>query len=331
MTSARAAVAVVVLLVAVSCAGGIRSTSSAFVDTATNNGNAFGAAPDWTAPLAGGSIIVKSSGGDPGYIRLAGTYYVYSAISDTGNPAAGVASATADLSAISPLQSAVVQTPGSWTIGATAFGFRSPLMTAAPTLPAGTITWSLTSRDAASPANLGTQGFSAIVDNAPPLAGDVQTTNASGGIAGKPEPGDTIRFSANEPLDAQAILSGWMGNATPVIVAIVDGNPDTLQVHDKDATSNNPLVLGLGTVSLGRSDYVSGSSTLSFGQPNLWSTMTRAGNDIDVTLGAVNGTAATTAKTTALTWSPSTLATDRAGNPMSPTPVVETGLPDKEF
>jgi hypothetical protein len=314
------------VLLAVIGAASVDGTSSAYVDTTSNASNPFTAAPDWTAPVAGASIIAKSGGGDPGYIRQGGTYYLYSTVGDSGNPAAGVASVTADASAISPAQSAVSQSAGAWTVGATAYNYRSPLMTANATLAAGSAPWSLTSADAASPPNSATQSFSATVDNTAPTATDIGTTNVAGGTIAKPEPGDTVILTSSEPLDPQSILSGWTGDATAVIVAITDGSTnvtDTMQIRDLASTT-----LPLGTIDLGRSDYATGPVT--FGQTSPPSTMTRAGNTIVVTLGGITGTIATS-HSASMTWTPSILATDRAGNPMSTTLATESGAPDKDF
>lgn len=326
MRPVRGAATAALALLAVIGAAGIDSTSSAYVDTTTNASNPFTAAPDWTAPVAAASIISKSSGGDPGYIRQGGTYYLYSAVSDSGNPAAGVASVNADASAISASQSAVSQSAGAWTVGATAYNRRSPLMTANSTLAAGSAPWSLTSADAASPTNSATQSFSATVDNTAPAATDVGTTNVAGGTISRLDPGDTIILTAGEPLDPQSILSGWTGGATAVIVALTHptGNgSDTIQVLDQAS-----VPLPLGTVDLGRKDYATGPVT--FGQTSPPSTMTRAGNTIVVTLGGISGTV-TTSHAGTITWTPSSLATDRAGNPMSTTVATESGSPDTDF
>ena len=100
MRHGRGAASCGLLLLAGLGAAGVNSTSSAYVDTTTNAGSTFAAAADWTPPTAGAAVIAKASGGDPGYIRQGGSYYLYSAVTDTGNPAAGVASVTADASAM---------------------------------------------------------------------------------------------------------------------------------------------------------------------------------------------------------------------------------------
>jgi hypothetical protein len=59
--------------------------------------------------------------------------------------------------------------------------------------------------------------------------------------------------------------------------------------------------------------------------------MTRAGNTIVVTLGALSGTTDTANSPAAMSWAPSALATDRAGNTMSTTAVAQTGAAAKDF
>ena len=64
-----------------------------------------------------------------------------------------------------------------------------------------------------------------VVDNTAPTASTVQTANKAGGIAGRPEIGDTITFTFSEPIDPKSVLSGWTGAATSAVVRIGDNCP----------------------------------------------------------------------------------------------------------
>ena len=207
-------------------------------------------------------------------------------------------------------------------MGSTAYDHRSPLMTAGPTLAAWSVAWSLTSADAASPPNTATQSFSATVDNTAPGATPVTTTNVAGGTISRLDAGDTMTLTATEPLDPQSILPGWTGNATPVIVALSDGTANGSDIlHVADPAS---VTLPLGAFDLGRNDYATGPVT--FGQTSPPSTMTRVGNAIVVTLGAVSGPNLAAKGPGHISWTPSNLATHRAGNPMPTTPAIHSGV-----
>ena len=81
-----------------------------------------------------------------------------------------------------------------------------------------------------------------VVDNTAPTAVDVQTTNAAGGTAGKPEAGDVLTYMFSEPMKPASILAGWTGAATAVVVRFTNGNPDVITVFD--ATNATQLALG---------------------------------------------------------------------------------------
>ena len=63
---------------------GIGSTFGAFSATTANGGNSFSAAPDFAACTASTTVVAKTSGYVPGFIKQGGTYYVYANVTDTG-------------------------------------------------------------------------------------------------------------------------------------------------------------------------------------------------------------------------------------------------------
>lgn len=156
----------------------------------------------------------------------------------------------------------------------------------------------------------------------------MQTTNATGGTAGKPELGDQVVLTYSEPMDPDTILAGWNAAATNVVVRITDGGSsnDVLTVRD----AANSAQLPLGSIDLKRKDYV--SATRDFGASGTASQMTQSSGTITITLGTPDGPTTTAAATTGpMTWTPSATATDRAGNACSPTPQNESGAPDIDF
>jgi hypothetical protein len=213
---------------------------------------------------------------------------------------------------------------GSFAIGGTAYGFRTAALTASATLAAGTYTYLLTSTDAGG--NSRTQGgYSVVVDNTAPSASDIQTANRSGNTVGKAEIGDSITYTFSEQIDPNSILAGWTGASTPVVVRITNTGQDPLTVYN----STNTVQLPLGSVNLGRNDYVSASAT--FGATGTASTMVQSGNTITITLGTASAGATTASSTSTMVWTPSASAYDRAGNAETTTTRSETGAADKEF
>jgi hypothetical protein len=82
-----AAALVAVAIAGVAAAGAV----AAFGTTSASAGNVFEQAPDWVAPVTGGSVVAKAAGGTPGDISQGGAFHVYAAVTDAGNPSSGVA------------------------------------------------------------------------------------------------------------------------------------------------------------------------------------------------------------------------------------------------
>jgi hypothetical protein len=309
------------LLCLAALAGGVWA---AYSGSSGSAGNELVAAPDWVAPTASSSLIGKSQGGVPGYIRQGGTYNVYANVSDSGNPPSGVASVAGALTTITTGQTATALAAGSFALGGVAYGYRSSTLTANAALAAGSYSYSLTSKDALGATRV-QSGFAVIVDNTVPAAADVQATNKSGNIVGRPEIGDSIVYTFSEPIDPGSILAGWTGTTTSVVARITNATPDALTVFNPA----NTVQLPLGSVSLGRNDYVTASAT--FGSTGTASTMVQSENTITVTLGTASSGPSTSASTGTMVWSPSASAYDWAGNAGSVTARSETGTADKEF
>jgi hypothetical protein len=322
-----AGVAALILVLALLALASVGLTFSAFSATTTNAGNSFTAAPDFVPCTATTTVVAKTAGYTPGYVKQGGTYYVYANVSDTGNPASGVATVTANMSSIDSAGATnVALASGSFSVGGVSYGYRSASRTIKNPLAAGTYTYAITCVDNAS--NSGTQsGFSVVVDNTVPTGADVQAVNASGGTVGRAELGDTITFTFSEPMDPNSILAGWSGASTNVVVRLNDGGGgnDTIQIWN----SSNGSQLPLGQVNLGRTDYTSSNRT--FGASGTPSAMIQSGASITVTLGTASGAVTTAAGTGTMVWTPSNTATDRAGNSCSTANATESGSADKEF
>lgn len=296
---------------------------AAFRSTTSSSADSFAAAADYRAPSVSTTVIAKTTGYDVGYVKQGGTYYVYANVSDTGNPASGISSVTANVSAITTGSTAVTLTAGSYSAQGTTYNYRSASLTASNPLAAGAKSYSITSTDAAG--NSGTQSaFPVTVDNTAPTASDVQTANGAATPA-RPELGDTITYTFSEPIDPQSILAGWTGASTSVVVRINNTNPDTLLVFNSANTTQLPL----GSVNLVGSNYLSANRT--FGASGTASTMVRSGSTITVTLGTASGATLTETTNGAMIWTPSASTYDRAGNAGSAANATESGASDKEF
>jgi len=306
-------------------AGGGGPLSLAILTDSENNPSTFTSAVkfDIVAPTVTASVISKTPQYTPGYIRQAGTYYIYANVTDAGNPPSGVSTVTADVSTITTGQTAVALAAGSYSVGGVSYGYRSASVTANNPLTAGSYSYSVTATDAS--ANSATQsGLTVTVDNTVPTGSAIQTANGST-TAGKAELGDTVTYTFSEPIDPQSILAGWTGASTSVVVRINNNaSIDTLLVFNAANTTQLPL----GSLNL-RGDYLAANRT--FGASGTASTMVLSGNSIIVTLGTASGTTNTVVTANNMTWTPAAGALDRAGNACTTTAVTEGGASDVEF
>ena len=302
----------------------------AFSSQAANHGNEIVAAPDFVAPSASAAVIQKTQGGVPGFVRPGGTFYVYGNVSDTGNPASGVAAVQSDSSSLVLNGSSIALTAGSHTVAGQAYNYRSASLTARSPLTNGTYTYSFTLADGAG--NSRNQGdYSVTVDGTAPTAANVQTANKTGGVAGRPEIGDTMALTFSEPIDPNSLSSGWTGASPLSVVARIDngtaasGFQDTVTIYN----AANSAALPLGTVRLGSGSYVGANRT--FGATGTASTLAQSGNGFVLTLGTASGTVGTVSTSGTMAWFPVSGATDRAANATSTTSVNESGSADREF
>ena len=315
-------VASVLLLLGVTVTVG--HSFGAFTTTATNSGDTFATATDYRAPTQNRSVIAKSAGGTPGFIKQGGTYFVYADLTDTGNPASGISTATSNNSSLTSLATSTALASGSFSVGALSYNRRSASQTATASLTAGTYTYTVTSADVAG--NSATQTYSVTVDNTVPTGSGIQTTNG-GANAGRPEQSDTITYTFSEPIDPNSVLAGWTGAVTNVVVRANNNTPTNDQLLIFNST--NASQLPLGTVNLGRTDYT--TANITFGATGTASSMSMSGNSITVVLGTQSAAGTTAAATGTMVWTPSATATDRAGNAETTTNVTESGTADKEF
>jgi hypothetical protein len=328
------------LVAAVIALGTIAPAFAAFGSGAESNGNIVTAASDFRPPQITAVAIGKSAGGAVGFVKQGGTYFAYANVeADTGKPASGIAGVTADVHNVTTGSTAVPLASGSFSAGGVSYNYRSAGLTADAALAPGAKAFTVTAGDKA--LNAASREGTVIVDNTPPTATDVQATNAGAGN-GLAEQGDSLTLTFSEPVEPESILAGWNGTPTPVVVRLVDngllalplGN-DAVQVFN----ATNSTALPLGTVDLGRGDYVAGllGGNVKFGATGTASTMTMSGSTVTIVLGTYNATPivdparTTAAGTGTMSWTPVATPFDRAANPMSTAAASESGGGDKEF
>ncbi len=329
--AARAALSLLALTVAWVAA--TNGTLSAFNASSTTASNAFTAAPDWTAPTVSVAAIGRTSAYEVGFIMKGASYYIYANASDSGNPASGITSITANVNSITSGTTAAPLTSGSYSAGGVPYKYRSAAFTAGTGLAAGAYNYTATSTDAAG--NVATQSFTTTVDNTAPTAVDVQSTNVSGGTVGHLDQGDTLTLTYSGVIDPYSVLSGWTGAPTNVQIALESGGGTTTDSIYIYSTAATPVQIPVGTIELGASNYLNGNagSYIIYGATGSAtpSTMTRVGSSIVFTLGVTHEASQTSTTRTNMSWNPSTSATDIAGNAVSATTAKQSGVAHVNF
>lgn len=316
------------------------STDAAFTSSATNASNSFTAEPDWVGPPVNGSVIQKTEGYTGGFLRSAGTYRIYASIgADSGNPAAGISTVTANVSTVTAGQTAVAlsTTGGPWTVNGTSYNYRNGSDLTAGTLSNTSYSYSVTATDADTPTgNFKSANFTVTGDVTRPTDQSINSTNG-GSVVGKMEQNDTLVLTFSEAIEPQTILAGWTGSSTNVVVRVTDGtgggpsNNDHVQIWN----STNTTQLPLGRVRTGANGYITGGDG-TFGASGTASTMVLTSSRIvTITFGTSAGTYANPGSAK-MTWlsgdTPSVVAViDYAGNTVNATNTAETGSSDPNF
>jgi hypothetical protein len=293
-------------------------TVAAFMSQSDNPGNSVSAAPDYRAPTVSAQSITKVTNGIGNYLAQNSQFYVYANVTDTGNPASGIASVNASgtLPGYGFQTIPLATTGGPWTVGGVSYNYRSAINTFPP-MAEQTIPLNIDVADNAG--NTGSPGFNLVVDNTAGTATTVQATNG-GATAGRPEAGDTITYTFSEPVEPISIDNTWTNPASTKTA--------TVSINNNAVGGNDSVTVGganLGTINLGRTDYVTATRTYTN------STMSVSGNNLTIVLGTASGAGTTAAANGTMSWASSNTATDRAGNNFTGNTANENGAADKEF
>ncbi len=307
--SARVQIATALAALA-ACVLAVGLSAASFTDT-EENPQTVSAIADWTAPSASASVIDQKESRTAGYVRSSVAYYAYAKVSDSGNPASGVASVKADVSSITSGQDEVPLVAGSYTADGVSYNYRSAELKAKSSLSAGVKAYALELVDAAG--NAASQSFSATAYAA--FKGtDFETANASGGTEGKPEKGDTVSFEFNNLPEASSIVSGWTGSGTKSVTVSIANSSENDSLAVSGAT--------IGSVAL-KGDFT--DSTASFSS----SSISLSGSTVTIVLGTASGSVKTDSDKSKSVWTPSSSNLDLAGNASATSTV--TGSNKKQF
>jgi hypothetical protein len=290
-----------------------------------DSAGSFATAADWTAPTVSSAVISKTPGYLGGKVRQSSptnlSYYIYANVSDSGNPASGVSTVTANVSNITSGSASVSLASGSYSVEGVSYNYRSSsTLNTNSSLSAGSKTFTITATDSAGNTGSATS-FSVTVDNTAPTGSDIQATNGTG-QASKADAGDVITYSTSEQLDPQSILSGWTGSSTSVQVKFTNsGSSDLFAIWNSGGSTQ----LALGSVNT-NANHV-GTSAATFN-----ATMAQSATTITVTLGSlVSGSTNSTSGSNTMEWTPSSSAYDAAGVAMSTSTTFEGGSGDPDF
>jgi hypothetical protein len=155
--------------------------------------------------------------------------------------------------------------------------------------------------------------------------------------------GDTIVFTFSEPIDPHSIITDWDGTGSRnVVVRAYDNGLLGLPLGDDELVVYNAANnAALGTVDLGRGDYVSGvlGGHILFGATGNFSTITMTPDKRTVTimLGAYSRTSILGASVGnasgpgTMVWTPAAGLEDLAGNAIATTTATESGTADEDF
>lgn len=305
------------LVVAFACAQLFPGTSSSFTNSTANGTNTVTAAADWTAPSITAAVLQKSKGGVVNKFHKSETFYIYANVTDSGNPSAGIGTVTASTSNLTTASSATLSA-GSWTVGGTAYNYRTSQLTAKSTLSSTTYSYSLSVSDSGGngPA---TQAGSVTSSNASFAPSSVLTTNVA--TAGKPLATDKITMTYNSAPDPESVFAGWDGSSRSVSVTLADKALYDMPSDIIGVVDGNGDPTSLGYILTG-GDFVDSNRVITYSS----STIALSGSTYTVTLGTPNNTSYinTDSNNRVASWYTLDTAFDTFGNESSTTAVSTT-------
>ncbi|PZS25713.1 MAG: hypothetical protein DLM59_19805 [Pseudonocardiales bacterium] len=162
----------VVLACVVALTGTTSAAYAAYVASTVNPTENFSTAPDFAPPTLNRSTAAgTAAGGESQHITPGASYYMYADLTDVGAPASGMATVTANASALTTGQSSAALTSGAYSFAGVNYNYRSALLTADSnaTLSACSYTPTVTGTDLAG--NAATNNASKVMVDRNMLAG----------------------------------------------------------------------------------------------------------------------------------------------------------------
>ena len=301
------------LVALAACVLAVAFSAASFTDSKQNS-QTVSAIADWTAPSAEASVIAGESG-TAGTIASGDKYYVYAKVSESGNPASGIASVKANVSAITSGGTAVSLTTGSYVVGGVSYNYRSAQLTAGSTLKAGTLAYTLALADAAG--NSGEQSFSVTIETAAPFAGaDFATENGRRNTEGQPEEGDSLFYTFTNAPKPSSIVPKWAGSGTASVTVSIEDDASDVVLTVSGAT--------IGAVTI-EGNYAANKKTAVFTK----SSLSISGSVVTIVLGANSSNSKKDTNPHAPTWAPVSSILDLFGHACSTATV--TGSKERQF
>jgi hypothetical protein len=302
------------LIALAACVLAVGFSAASFTDT-EQNPQTVSAAADFLPPTVSVSAIGKSQGGLDGTIKPGGTYYVYANVSDSGNPASGIASVKANVSSITSGQSAAILSTsgGPYAVDGVSYDYRSAQLTAGSGIATGVRSYKLALADSAG--NSAESGeYSVTVGANTAFKGSGFSAENGSGAESTPDKGDLVVYTFNKEPDPYSIIAGWNGSGTKSVTVSISNNSSSDTLSVSGAT--------LGTVALD-GDFTTGSASFS------GSTVSVSGSTVTIVLGAASGSVKADTGKSKPVWTPSGSIFDLVGNLCSTATV--TGANKKQF
>ena len=195
----KRAMTALLVLAALSAAsvGGVTLSGAVFTATSANTQTASAVADFVPPTITVPPVIAKDGSTTPGFIKQAQGYRVYANVTDSGNPASGVNTVTADVSNVTGGSTSVAlsNSGGPFVIGGVSYNYESDVLTSDNPLGEGSKSFSVTAADVAGNTSAPSNG-SVTIDNTGPTVTSI-IAKAPNGPGGGIKAGDQYYVFAN--------------------------------------------------------------------------------------------------------------------------------------
>ena len=178
---------------------GTRSYGVWSQDNANNLGTTvnYSAIVDSTSPSVTTAVVAMASPATAGWVHRSGAYTVYANATDSGSPASGIATVTANVAGLTPgtTSLALPACTSACTVGGVAYGFKSAATVAGPAIADGSASVSLTAADKAG--NTAAGSASVTIDSTLPTVTGAVVVNTTPSDTGYLKPGNNYVVYAN--------------------------------------------------------------------------------------------------------------------------------------